>query len=142
VPCPRHVLRYDALLTALLIACCCCRQTGLSKVLEERINRIVLEFREDEARIKRVPLEKIDPVPRLTLRVMATRFVSACHTSESCLLNCCAAMKTVGSLPANHLRLHSDKDYFVSPLMRERYRTQGYPDAFPQRSKTLLLFQV
>ena len=35
----------------------------------------------------------------------------------------------------------SDKDYFVSPLMRDRYRAQGYPDAFPQRSKTLLLFQ-
>ena len=36
----------------------------------------------------------------------------------------------------------SDKDYFVSPLMRDRYKAQGYPDAFPQRSKTLLLFQV
>ncbi len=36
----------------------------------------------------------------------------------------------------------SDKEYFVSPMMRDHYRSQGYPDAFPQRSKTLLLFQV
>jgi hypothetical protein len=27
-------------------------------------------------------------------------------------------------------------------MMRDHYKSQGYPDAFPQRSKTLLLFQV
>jgi hypothetical protein len=49
-------------------------QTSLSLFLEERINRIVQEYIQDEARILRCPVDKVEQVPRLTLRVMATRY--------------------------------------------------------------------
>lgn len=50
-------------------------QTNLSDFLEDRVNRIVRSHYEDEARILRIPIEKVPVVPRLTVRVMATRSV-------------------------------------------------------------------
>ena len=41
------------------------------------------------------------------------------------------------------ISLRSEKDYFVSQNMKRVYGgPKGFPDCFPQRSKTLLLFQV
>ena len=46
----------------------------MSKFLEARIQSIITAYVQDEARIMRTTVDKVEPVPRMTLRVMATRY--------------------------------------------------------------------
>ena len=45
----------------------------MSKFLEARIHHVVSEYMKDEARIMRTTVDKVEAVPRMTLRVLATR---------------------------------------------------------------------
>ena len=47
-------------------------QTNLGTFLEQRLNRITDAYRKSESEILKLPLDKVPPVPRLTLRVVAT----------------------------------------------------------------------
>jgi hypothetical protein len=117
--------------------------------IEARISRVVAEYIQHEARCLRIPPGKVEPVPRLTLRVLATRCgvalrYSACTITRFVCV-CVAASRWPASRTNGLCRPSlpcSDKEYFVGPQMKARYAAQGYPEYFPQRSKTMLLFQV